>query len=138
MKHERLDRSTESWRDDRGTLTISAPRPGIVLQRFEGYARVPMADAIIERLDVEIAAHETIYVFDDWFEAVGYDSEVRLKLTEWTRRHASDVRETHVLFRSKLIAMGLSVASLALGRQIHTYARRIDFEKALAKVVSAL
>jgi hypothetical protein len=130
MKRERVDAVTERWTDERGKLEISSPRPGMVLQRFEGHACAPMADAIISRLDAEIVSHGTIVVFDDWAEATGYDSEVRLKLTEWTGKHETQVRETHVLLRSKLIAMGMAVANLALGGHLRTYTSRTAFDAA--------
>jgi hypothetical protein len=133
MKHERVDAVTERWSDGRGELEITSPRRGIVLQRFEGYACLPMADAIIERLDAEIATHGTILVFDDWEEATGYDSAVRLKLTEWTRQHSGQVLETHVLLRSKLIAMGMAVANLALGGNLRTYTNRAAFDAARSR-----
>lgn len=120
--------------DERGSLEITAPSPGVLLVRFDGHARAPIADAIIRALDTAIAAHGTVTVFDDWYSATGYDSAVRLKLTEWTRRNAAELRGTHVLVGSRLIAMGLSVASLALGKHFHTYSDRAIFEAALAAI----
>jgi len=117
--------------DERGSLEITAPHPGVLLVRFDGHARAPVADAIIVALDAAVAAHGYVIVFDDWYGATGYDSAVRLKLTDWTRRNAAELRATHVLVGSRLIAMGLSVASLALGKHFHTYSNRAVFEAAL-------
>ncbi len=118
--------------DERSSLEITAPGAGVLLVRFSGHARSPVADAIIVALDAAIAAHGSVIVFDDWHGATGYDSAVRLKLTDWTRRNAAQLRGTHVLVGSRLIAMGLSVASLALGKHFHTYSSRAVFEAALA------
>jgi len=118
--------------DERGSLQITAPYPGVLLVRFVGHARAPMANAIIVALDAAVAAHGYVIIFDDWYGATGYDSAVRLKLTDWTRRNAVELRATHVLVGSRLIAMGLSVASLALGKHFETYSDRAQFEAALA------
>ena len=118
--------------DARGSLQITAPYPGVLLVRFDGHARAPVADAIIVALDAAVAVYGSVIVFDDWYGATGYDSAVRLKLTDWTRRNDAKLRGTHVLVGSRLIAMGLSVAGLALGKHFHTYSDRDMFETALA------
>jgi hypothetical protein len=130
----RMGPAVESTRlaDERGSLEITSPSPGVLLVRFVGHARSPIADAIILALDAAVAAHGSVTVFDDWYGATGYDSAVRLKLTDWTRRNAAALRGTHVLVGSRLIAMGLSVASLALGKDFHTYSNRVVFEAVLA------
>lgn len=137
MEHKRIDGSTEQWIDERGKLEITSPRPGIVVERFEGYALLPMADAIIGRLGEEIARHGEIIVFDDWGDATGYESAVRLRLTEWTRAQGAQVRDTHIFVRSKLLAMGISVASMTLNKHLHSHASRSSFDAALAKALTA-
>ncbi|GAB4198691.1 MAG: hypothetical protein OHK0013_08190 [Sandaracinaceae bacterium] len=131
MHSERVDDKTERWADPRGTLEITTVRPGVVLQRFRGHAMPPMADAIAERLERELARHGRIVVFDDWEEATGYESEVRIKLTAWTQRYLDRIPETHILVRSRLVAMGISVANLALANRLRSYTSRKEFEAAL-------
>jgi hypothetical protein len=133
VRAERVDEKTERWADPRGTLEITSVRPGVVLQRFRGHALPPMADAIADRLERELARFGRIVVFDDWEEATGYESEVRIKLTAWTQRHLDRIPETHILVRSRLLAMGISVANLAVGNKLRSYTSRKDFEAALLR-----
>jgi hypothetical protein len=133
VKRERVDERTERWTDARGTLEITTVRPGVVLQRFRGHALPPMADAIAERLEHELARFDRIVVFDDWEEATGYESEVRIRLTAWTQRHLDRIPETHILVRSRLLAMGISVANLAVGNKLLAYTSREAFEAMLAR-----
>lgn len=132
MRRERVDERTERWADERGTLEITTMRPGVVLQRFRGHALPPIADAISERLERELVRFGSIVVFDDWEEATGYESEVRIRLTAWTQRHLDRIPETHILVRSRLLAMGISVANLAVGNKLRAYTSRKEFEAALA------
>jgi hypothetical protein len=133
MEHERIDARTERWSDGRGTLEITTVRPGVVLQRFRGHALTPMADVIAERLERELTRSGSIVVFDDWEEATGYESEVRIRLTAWTQSRLDRIPETHILVRSRLLAMGISVANLAVGNKLRAYTSRAEFEAALAR-----
>ncbi len=136
MEHERVDARTERWSDGRGTLEITTVRPGVVLQRFRGHALGPMASVIGERLDRELSRAQQIIVFDDWEEATGYESEVRIRLTAWTRERLDRIPETHVLVRSKLLAMGIAVANVAVSGKLRAYTSRAAFEAALAQATA--
>jgi hypothetical protein len=61
----------------------------------------------------------------------GYDSELRVALTNrfLTLRDEMDFINTFTL--SKLVAMGVTVASLALGNLIRVSRTRVDFETAV-------
>jgi len=136
MAYERVDARTERWSDGRGTLEITTVRPGVVLQRFSGHALAPMADLIAARLDKELARSRRIVVFDDWEEATGYESEVRIRLTAWTRERLDRIPETHILVRSKLLAMGIAVANVAVSGKLRAYTSRAAFEIALGKATA--
>jgi hypothetical protein len=131
MVHERFGVDGERWTTGRGRLEIEEPAPGVVLTRFAGHAELAHAEAIVRRFDEALARTPTLRVFDDWEAGEGYESEVRVRLTEFTRTRGARIASTHVLIRSKLFAMGLSVANLALGGRLHVTASRADFEAAL-------
>lgn len=116
---------------DRGRLSIREVAPGVVLTVFAGHGGIEVAEALIEYFERMIERHGSIVIFDDWDEAKGYDSEVRLLLTEWTKRHFDSLRATTVLVHSKILAMGLSVANLALRKPVTVLHDRKAFERAL-------
>ncbi|MFO0694563.1 MAG: hypothetical protein U0230_13465 [Polyangiales bacterium] len=137
MTYRRLDPRTEEWLFERCRLVISAPARGVVLQRFIGHATPEVVEPITSRLERAVAQHGTLRVFDDWEEATGYESEVRVRLTEWTKRHREAIPLTHILVRSKLLAMGLSVANLAIDGGLEVHTTRAAFERELAAAVQA-
>jgi len=75
-------------------------------------------------------------VFHDWLDMTGYDSSCRKRITDWTVRHLSSYAEVHVALRSKLVAMGVQVANIALGGLVKTHKSRASLEAAVRAVVA--
>ncbi len=115
---------------DDATYQLWMPAPGIVLQRVAGKAGVAIARDIGRQLERILERHESIVLFDDFAEMTGYTSEGRIELTEWSKRNWSRIRATHILVGSKLVAMGVSVASIALPG-LRSYDDRARFEAML-------
>lgn len=134
MARERFGATGERWLTERGSLEIEEPAPGVVLTRFSGHGQLEHAEGIMERFDAALARHGSIVVFDDWERGEGYDSETRVRLTEYTRARLHRVT-FHILVRSRLFAMGLSVANLALGGRLHVTTSRLAFDRALRAAV---
>ena len=120
---------------ERGAVGVYLLPGGLVLQRVQGHATRPLAEAVIRAVEVALGQHETLALFDDWFEVTGYDPEVRKLLTEHTARHRARMREVHILVGSRLVAMGVAVASI-LVPGMHTYSDRGAFERVLARVAA--
>jgi hypothetical protein len=73
--------------------------------------------------------------FHEWSELPNYDSNARKRLTEWVLQQRSNMVEHHILVRSKLLAMGVSTASMLIGGHVITsYTDRASFERALQHV----
>jgi hypothetical protein len=137
MDYQRINATTERWRDAQGTFTFSVPYPGIVRQTIEGRASIALGQKIIEKLEEALARHGKLRVFDDWEHATGYESEVRIRLTEWTRFHQDSIPETHILVGSKIVSMGLAVAAMVLKQPLEVYSNRARFERAYATTAAA-
>ena len=117
----------------RATLTTWFPARTVALHRVVGHADLPIATLIAAHLEEHMAMTKApVTIFDDFDEVTGYDSDTRLRMTEWTRDNDSVVSGVHILFRSKLVAMGVSVANLALQGSIRSYDDGSKFYKALA------
>jgi hypothetical protein len=71
-------------------------------------------------------------VFFDMIRLEHYESPLRVGMTEWLLPRRTQV-VVHCLFRSKLVAMGVSVANLALGGIITTYTARSPFQAAFER-----
>jgi hypothetical protein len=136
LKHTRLGLRGERWSNARGTLDIRMPTADIVTRRFEGHATIDFVEPACKHLEALFAAGVAPLVFDDFELGVGYDSDVRMKLTAWLLRHMTAIKELHVLVRPGLLAMGVSVANLAMGGGLITYSDRSAFEWAYAAAMA--
>ena len=112
-------------------ITVTRPRPHIELLRATGHANAEVADAILAHRDMILAECGRIAIFDDLEQAAGYESKVRTRLTSWTSQHRPQIANFHILTGSRLIAMGVAVANVALGGSIKVHLKRPDFEAAL-------
>jgi hypothetical protein len=76
-----------------------------------------------------------VYVFHDWMELTGYDSRTRVRLTAWSAAHRNDYQEVHLAVRSRIVAMGVQVANIALGGFMRAHSGTAALEVELARVM---
>lgn len=130
VEHEKLadgDRYTTS----RGVMLIRRPARHVEVISGHGFAEEAFIEPILASRDEIVLECGEIALFDDLERVTGYDTAVRVRLTAWGREHRSHIVAHHILTRSKLVAMGVSVASLALGGAIEAHSRRDSFDGAL-------
>ena len=141
LEHRRLvtelGQEYGSWSTERGAVTTWILAPGVLVTRAEGHLDVELAQRIIHSGDVVIARFGGLTAFHDWQRIVTYDSTARAQLTKWGYDIRKDVRRVHILVGSKLVKMGVSVASLVLVGMIAAYDGRPAFERALAEATRA-
>ncbi len=121
--------------DERGVITLRRPAPHVELLRGEGYAIAEFAPAILESREMILHDCGKIALFDDLEHMTGYDAEVRLQLTTWSKKNRGRIVAFHILTSSKVVQMGVAVASLALGGGIKAHTKRRAFDTALGKSV---
>ena len=127
----------EEWSTVRGLLRLERPAAGVVSTRVEGFAALELGTRLIAWVDAAIDEGETPVVFHDWELATGYEPALRPRFTEWYLRVRRRVGGVHVLARSKLVSMGVSLVSIATGNEIYAYRERQPFSKALEAAVLA-
>jgi hypothetical protein len=112
-------------------------KPGIVLLTVSGGRAKRAEDAAAERimleeLDREIEANGGITVFADMRDSSTMAAQSREVASEWLRAHKQHIRASHILVRSKLIEMAMSVISMVVGGGLlHVYSRVPEFMQAL-------
>lgn len=105
--------------------------------RLQGHGEADFARPILEafeHLEPAPAAH----LFFDAEELDDYESALRVDLTRGLFPERERVASFHVLVRSKLVAMGVSVANLALGGIVNSTSDRKRFKARLDACLFAL
>lgn len=92
------------------------------------------AQLLVDEVDALLSTASPVHVFLDWSGMASYESESRIMLTKWAWERRARV-SFHILVGSRMVAMGVTVANLALGGLLHDYTRREDLEAALAQVL---
>ena len=126
---EPLGPDERAWRSDRGSLRIRRPRLDLIVFIETGHLEAQFAPLI------EDASNQALV---DAYDLTGYAPSVRKGPTDWLNRNRSSVAVQHMLVRSKLTKMGLSVASLALGGLLRGHASRASFRLALEETMRRL
>lgn len=111
----------------KGRLGIWTPSPTLLIVQMSGHGDKGFARHIIESFDRLLKNGEPLFVFFDLHGMPTYDSELRTSLTGRFFDDRARFAEFHVLSASKLTAMGVSVANLALGGIITSHLERAPF-----------
>lgn len=123
-------------RTARGELRIYALGRTAYGTEFSGHLEDAHVDLFLAYSEerIELASGK-LTVFHDWLDMTGYDSSCRKRITDWTVKHLDAYAAVHVLLRSKLVAMGVQVANLALGGLVKTHKTRASLEAAVRAAV---
>lgn len=121
---------------ERGSWEAFSPARGVAVLRIEGHMVRSDAVSFFGALDRIIGKQHGIDMFDDFELFTRYDPGVREVYAEWNVERGPQIGISHVLVRSKIVAMGLSVVNIAQRRRMDTYANRARFEAALSAAVA--
>ncbi len=119
-----------------GTLDLAAPAPHVLASRLTGMGSGPVADRIVAFGDALLRQVPRIWIFHDFTDVNGYQSDARKRLVAWGVDRRNAIAVTHVLFRSKLVSMGVGLARVLLRGQLEGHADRARFDAALGKTIA--
>lgn len=131
MKETTLSSNGRGFVADDGRLGIWTPAPALLVFHVVGHGHRDFARPILETFDRLRSAGGAIHVFGDLERLPNYDSELRIHATEHFRAHLVSMASLHVLVKSRLVAMGVAVANLALHGLVTIHATREPFLRAL-------
>jgi hypothetical protein len=120
----------ERYSSTRGEVLTAHPKADVMVLKVTGHLDRPMGLHIIDGVSRATTTTRRLHIFCDWAEMSGYDSDVRSAFTQWAATNRTKVM-FHLLVGSKLVAMGVSVANLALGGILVGYTNRASFDAAL-------
>ena len=102
-------------------------KPGVVLATAHGEVideeDVRTEAALLAEFDQELARAGSFALFADLRESPRMPSASRERISKWIRRHQTRLRLSHLLVRSKLLEMALSVITMLVGSglfKVHT------------------
>jgi hypothetical protein len=124
-----------SFEGERGRICVWRLSDRIYASHVEGHLDREMAQLIID-LATPMYDAGVVSGFHDWLDMSGYASASRVDLTSWVLKNRAKSR-LFIGMRSKLVAMGVSVANLALGNMIETFSNMAQLEAALAQALRA-
>ncbi|MBK8254805.1 MAG: hypothetical protein IPK82_19360 [Polyangiaceae bacterium] len=78
----------------------------------------------------------TIYV--DFWDMDAYESQFRTEMQNWGSSHRSGLEQMHIAQQSKLVAMGISVANLAMGVNMKVYTKKAEFDRECQRALMPL
>ena len=135
---EPLKANESAWKSTRGLLRIQRPLKQVVVFIEEGHLDSDFAPLIADASNTALKCGLPLHLFVDAYDLIGYAPSVRKGPTDWLMEHKARVEVQHMLVRSKLTKMGLSVASLAVGGILKGYSSRASFRLALDETLKKL
>lgn len=126
----------EHHENDQTVADVWAPAPGMLVTRARGVGSVAAIRWYTSRVDRFLMRGDKLeIVFHHWAEVTSFEAEARSYLRGWASQRASKLGEAHYLVSSKLLAMAISAAALALGRELHAHTDPQRFERLLDEAI---
>lgn len=132
-----LPPSTDNWRrgltrqTPRGRLALWVAEPGFLIFQLIGHGDKSFVEPIVMGFSRSLGHMRPVQMFVDAELMTSYDSELRTEVTAALREQPSSIESLHIVVRSKIVAMGVSVANLALGGIMTIYNEPQRFLEAL-------
>lgn len=123
-----------SVENGRGAVSVTQPRPTVVVTQVCGYLDESLAERLMESLTPVLERSQKIALFHDWEQLDNYDSKARRRLTEWVIARRSLMEGGWFLTRSPIVAMGVATAGAAtaiVGHTLHASLDRREWERLL-------
>lgn len=114
-----------------GRARIRVLAPGLMYSSIEGLAPEGYVDPVIEQLEEWIGQGLDLTVAVDATRMRGYEAGYRKRLVQWLAAHRGQLVGVHVLFRSRIIGMGVQLAGRVLLDTLTAYSDRARFVSAV-------
>ena len=133
LKIEALPNDVTRVSDLKSAVEFWFPKPSVAIGRYTGTPTTALFGPVNDAMARQLRTERSLHVFADLEPIDGFEPAFREAWTGWFRKNRSAVASCHILFRSRLVAIGIGMVSAALGGLVQTYSKREDFELALKK-----
>src|SRR4051812_48260904 len=110
-----VETAKKRWK---GEITVHSP--SVISIRFQGTLELDIV-GYVDAAVRNASPAKPVYLFFDVLEIEGYTPEARSAMTRWAGENRSRLARWAFLFRSKVVAMRVTIAKLALGGIIDSY-----------------
>ena len=118
-----------------GALSYWEVSSKIYATEITGHMTPEMTRLIIERVEpMYLSRGGKVLGFYNWLQMTGYDPTCRAELTTWLKGHQAE-SALYVGVTARLVAMGVTVANLALGNMIKVHSTLHGLKADLADVM---
>ena len=121
----------EVWQVRSSTMRLDRSHAGVVALTLVGHGHTEFAAPMLRCWTEAARKSERVTLFVDFWEMPGYESQLRVSMTEWALAHRAQLEPMHMLARSSLVRMGIAVANLTLGGLIRIHTQRPSYDIAL-------
>src|SRR5512139_572040 len=98
-----------------GSYQAERPKPWLFVGSITGHYAESMVGPYLAEMTKALGQGRKVVGFHDWSGMTSYDTQCRLKMTDWVLRHRTETEQHKILLTSKLVAMGVATASLIIG-----------------------
>lgn len=129
--------ATKTWTTPNGEMGLWQPAPHVIVTKFRGSMYDShLAHLAMTAIEAIVSAQAKTDIFHDWEQMELYATKARTIMTERALPIAPKLNSLSVLFGSKVVLMGVSLAALKLGG-IHTFNDRQSFEQAIKRAAES-
>ena len=125
----------ETTESPRGAGAVWVPVHGVVVTRARGYGDLALIRTYTRLADRAFTEGGRWRAFHHWLEIEAFEPAARAYLRGWAASRASNLADAHYLLGSRVLAMAVSIAALALGRELVSYTDEARFEGMLDEAV---
>lgn len=118
--------------DSKGGATFRLLRQGAVSVVYRGAVDEALARDVVAKMNEVLAEQGRVEMFVDAMKLTSYTTEYRVVITDWAKqaRHQG-LTKIHMLFASRIVAMGVALFSMATGNLLVGYSDVAKFTAAM-------
>jgi hypothetical protein len=138
MLSHSLVNGVRTWTSPNGELQLLTPAPHVLVTKFQGALYdEEFVQHVLDATEQIAVTQQRPFIFHDWEGMQLYVTEARTRMTDQAVELSPRVEAFSVLLGSKMVRMGVSMASLRMGGVIQMHTSRIDFEQSVREAVAS-
>jgi hypothetical protein len=121
----------EEFEFSRASFRMWVPSPRVFVGQVVGHVPAELLRPLLPGMDRVMGASGGAQLFFEARGVTGYEPRIRTEVVRYVKMHRPQVAHFRILVGSRLLAMGIEVANLALSGLIEPYSNPMDFARDL-------